>query len=143
MDWQGYFYESLVQEKKGRFLHHGHYAIVTEVNAQQDTITLADPYYEFSPNDRTFPIDWFKTRWWDMAEEKDPSTGKEVFYYTSRLMFVVTPNKMTFLEAVGMKKVPADYLQQKLSKGLLSLEHHPLIDEKRKRWMPWRKAESF
>jgi hypothetical protein len=140
VNWQGFFYDSLEEEKHGRFLFHGHYSIVTDISARENTITIADPYYEF-PDDRTFPIDWFKSRWWDIDEDKDPTINQNVSFYTSRLLFIVVPQAATFPTSLGLQTVAADFRQQKIAQARLSHQHHPAFAQPRPWWSWWKKLK--
>lgn len=139
VDWQGFFYDSLEEEGKSHALDHGHYSIISEINLEKDTITLIDPYPKFISKDRMFPIGWFKSRWWDTAEEKDTTTGEKILYYTSRLLFIVVPENEIFPQTLGMGKVADDYLKEKLAKAHLSHSFHPQLKQKNRFWSFWKK----
>ncbi|MEO8581006.1 MAG: C39 family peptidase [Patescibacteria group bacterium] len=144
VNWQGLFYDTLKEEAKlSTAVTHGHYSLITDVNVQNDTITMVDPFYEFVEKDRIFPIDWFKSRWWDVDYKTDAATHQDIAYYTSRLLFIVVPAKETFPKKVGMTQVPTNYLQQKFEKARLSHSHHPPLEPKNRIQFLWNYILNF
>lgn len=129
VDWQGLFWDSLLEEMKlSTHPYHGHYAIVTDIDIENDKITIADPYHEFSTQDRIFPLDWFKTRWWDVADTEGTEIKDDVSYYTSRMMFILIPKSETFPLDLGMQTVAEDYFEKKIEKARKSQAFHPSFE---------------
>lgn len=104
VNWQGLFYNSAEEEPSYPSADSGHYCVVTDVNKEEDTITLLDPYGEFSQKPRVFPLNWFIERWWDIGEEIDNLTQRKKKILTNTLLFLVAPENETFPFSIGMKK---------------------------------------
>ncbi|OGD78893.1 hypothetical protein A2368_01695 [Candidatus Collierbacteria bacterium RIFOXYB1_FULL_49_13] len=95
VEWQGVFLEDEDDDN-------GHYSIVTAVNPARDSIVIADPYMKFAGVDRHFTVTEFLDRWWDV---NDISVfGKTVQKRDDRVLFIVTPEEVTWPESLGMTK---------------------------------------
>jgi hypothetical protein len=140
VDWQGMFYDTLEEEAKlSSHLFHGHYSIVTDIDSGNGTLNIVDPFYDFISQDRIFPIDWFKTRWWDVDDAKD-ETGKEVSYYAIRYLFVVIPKSRSFPKEIGLTEVANNYRQQKITKASRSITVHPPLFPSNRRKLAWERV---
>lgn len=97
VEWQGIFLEYSDDDD-------GHYAIITAIDIPNNKITLADPFEVFAHEDRTFRLDKFLKRWWDVSEIVNPATGGVTHQADDQMMFIITPNEATFPIELGMKK---------------------------------------
>jgi hypothetical protein len=87
IEWQGVFGQYADEDN-------GHYSVVTAINRNENNILLSDPFYFFAGRDRTFPIDEFDSRWWDINEGvKD-----------TRTLFMVTSDNYTFPPDLNLKR---------------------------------------
>lgn len=130
IDWQGLFWDTLLEEARlSTHIDHGHYAIVTDISPDDGTITILDPFYAFKDL-RIFPVDWFKTRWWDIADTNGSDVKEDISYYTTRLIFVVVPKNATFLKSVGLQSVSDTFFYEKIEKAKKSLQYHPRSEPK-------------
>ena len=100
IEWQGVFRDSTDKN----FPDDGHYSIVTYVNRGENKILISDPFRGFAKVDREFKLDFFKRRWWDTNEVRDPKTKKEMVVKDHHMMFIITPKEVTFPEELGMKR---------------------------------------
>lgn len=134
VDWQGLFWETLLEEARlSSHLYHGHYSVVTDIDLEKDSITIADPFKDFSAKDRIFPIDWFKSRWWDISDTYGTEIEEDISYYNSRMIFIVVPNNKRFPQSLGMQKVSKDYFAQKIAKARKTLQIHPPFEPGKKK----------
>lgn len=97
VEWQGVFYEDEDEDS-------GHYGVVTGVNLKKGYLTIADPYKRFAGLDRRFRISDFSKRWWDANEVTIPGSRRKNILYDKKMMFVVTPKKVSFPRRLGMVK---------------------------------------
>jgi hypothetical protein len=102
VNWQGLFYDTPEEEPSYPSADKGHYSVVVDVNVEKDLITLIDPYPDFSGNPRTFSLQWFAERWWDVGDHLDSSSGKITKFLTNKLLFLITPKNETFPLAIDM-----------------------------------------
>jgi len=134
INWQGYFWDSLLEEARfGAPLSNGHYSIVTNIQREKNQLAIVDPDYKRSAKELAFPIGWFKTRWWDTAQGVDDRTGKEITYYTSRLLFIVVPEKETFPQLLDLHAVPEQYFQSKIEEARHSHSVHPAFEPSKRK----------
>lgn len=104
INWQGLFYDTLEEEKlKHPTGNRGHYSVVLGVDVEKDSITILDPYREYSAQPRVFSLKWFEKRWNDEDCEKDPKTGVEKMVKTKRMIFALIPKGNTFPKDLGMQ----------------------------------------
>ncbi len=105
INWQGLFYDTLEEEKKeDPEGDHGHYSVVIDVNKKNKTVTIADTYEEYySKEPRTFALQWFHKRWWDVDHIKDKKTGKMDSIATKKLIFIITHKDADFPKKLGMQ----------------------------------------
>jgi hypothetical protein len=96
VEWQGAFGEYADEDN-------GHYSVVTSINIETNTIILSDPFYYFAGTDRSFPIDEFVTRWWDVNEISSTS-GEIVFQKDIKTLFLVTTNIYEFPPELNLIK---------------------------------------
>jgi hypothetical protein len=97
IDWQGLFYDTEEeQEKNNPGADHGHYSVVTDIDLRAKTITLYDPYPEYSVKPRVFPLQWFEKRWWDTNED----------IYTRKMIFLMTSKSAQWPKQLGMTISP-------------------------------------
>lgn len=101
VEWQGLFYDTEEEEPDKNY---GHYAIVTQINRQNGSVIIVDPYKDFAGQDRMFPITMFVRRWWDTNDILDPKTGKKKVIEDHRALFFVTPKNTHLPEEMGFKK---------------------------------------
>ncbi|HEX7017870.1 MAG TPA: hypothetical protein VF209_03115 [Patescibacteria group bacterium] len=103
VNWQGLFYDTPEEEAASDSeSDHGHYSVVIDINISKDMIVISDPYSEYAKSPRIFSLQWFEQRWWDVANDVDPSTGEEIVTRTNHLMFLVAPREATFPSEIGM-----------------------------------------
>ncbi len=102
IEWQGLFEDTLEDESQDS--DYGHYSVVTMANSTKRELVIVDPYKEFRSQDRIFSFEFFLSRWWDTNEFPDPLTGKAYLVEDRQLMFVITPDKVTFPRFLGMKR---------------------------------------
>ncbi len=101
IEWQGLFEDSLEDESpEGDY---GHYSMVTLADAKTRTLAIVDPYKDFRSQDRILTFDFFMTRWWDTNNYPDPRTGRDRYVDDRQMMFIITPEEVTFPQLVGMK----------------------------------------
>lgn len=103
VNWQNLFYDTVAEEKKrDPNGDHGHYSVVVGLDRKQDIITHHDPFPEFASRPRHFPYAFFRSRWWDYVDLKDPETNHIKRVHTRRLLFIITPAKTTFPIQLGL-----------------------------------------
>lgn len=115
VDWQGLFHAS-VEEEGGlnRSGDNGHYSVVVAIDLDKQQITLADPYPDFAGQLRTFSLEWFVSRWWDVARDVDELTGEKKVLRTKRFMFVLVPAQTVIPDKLGLlSAAELDRLYQK------------------------------
>lgn len=98
IEWQGVFYEDEDDDN-------GHYSVVTNVDNVNKIITVADPYDRFAGTDRSFHIDEFEQRWWDVNEVFDPAIGERRVIRDERMIYIVVPKGEDFPHIFGMTEV--------------------------------------
>ncbi len=98
VEWQGVFEEHTDGDD-------GHHSVVTHIDRTKNLIFISDPFRRFALVDRKFKLDFFKKRWWDFNEIKNPKTKKMEQVKDIRMMFVVTPKGKTFPKEMGMKRI--------------------------------------
>lgn len=104
VNWQGLFYTTEEeQNQKNPHGEHGHYSVVIDIDPQKDTITIMDPYADFSTKPRVFSFQWFEKRWWDVDDEIDKKTGHKDTIKTKRLIFLIAPKTATFPKSLGLQ----------------------------------------
>lgn len=92
VEWQGLFRVKHEQEDNG------HYSIATGIDKDMELIYLADPFWTFSKRDRRIDLTLFKKRWWDYNVINDRNIRDE------RMIFLITPKKVTFPKDLGMHR---------------------------------------
>jgi hypothetical protein len=97
VEWQGAFGQYADEDN-------GHYSMITAVNKQTNTIVLSDPFYYFAGVDRTFPIDEFIERWWDINEVNDKESQTPKIEKDTHMIFLVTPSDYEFPSELGIKR---------------------------------------
>lgn len=105
VNWQGLFYEKPEDEPSYPSPEAGHYSIIVSLDTKSDTITILDPYPEFSHHPRTFSLKWFLERWWDVGDQLDPKTQKITKFLTNKLLFIVTSKFDTFPLDIHMSQL--------------------------------------
>lgn len=102
IEWQGLFEDILEDEtQEGDY---GHYSVVTMVDSNSRKLVIVDPYKDFRSQDRIFTFEFFMSRWWDTNDFPDPETGKEHLVEDRQMMFLITPEEVTFPSLLGMKR---------------------------------------
>lgn len=101
IEWQGLFYDSEAEEKNEG--EHGHYSIITDIDEENSTFIIRDPYEEYFHHDRIFPINTFLRRWWDTNNVEDPTTHQIKIVEDVRPLFFVTRNSIEFPQELGFK----------------------------------------
>lgn len=96
VEWQGAFGQYADEDN-------GHYSMVTEVDRVENRIVLSDPFYYFAGTDRTFPMDEFMSRWWDVNEIPDVSGNAVVAVHDIRMLFVIARTGYRFPETLGLR----------------------------------------
>jgi hypothetical protein len=109
INWQGLFHPSVEAEggldQSG---DNGHYSLVVGIDLVTRTISLVDPYPDFAGQVRTFSLDWFASRWWDVARDIDPLTQQAKVFRTHHFIFILCPIEDDFPSSLGMQ--PAEEL---------------------------------
>lgn len=95
VEWQGEFLQYADDET-------GHYAIVTNIDDWDGTITLADPFKPFSKKDRTLTLTRFEELWWDENKVRDLVRDKMVNVKDYHMIFIITPKKESFPRELKM-----------------------------------------
>lgn len=101
IEWQGLFEDTLENETQDG--DYGHYSLVKMADSKSRKLVIVDPYKDFRSQDRIFTFEFFMSRWWDINEVPDPLTGKDRLVEDRQMMFVVTPEEVTFPRLLGMK----------------------------------------
>jgi hypothetical protein len=99
VEWQGLF-GSEEEEDDGDY---GHYSVVTHIDTKRKELIIVDPYKDFVSQDRIFSFETFTARWWDTNEVTDPETGRATLLTDYHMMFIITPQDVTFPTLLGMK----------------------------------------
>jgi hypothetical protein len=102
IEWQGLFEDTLEDETEDG--DYGHYSVVTMIDPNRQKLVIVDPYKDFRSQDRIFTFEFFKSRWWDTNNFPDPQTGNDHLVEDRQMMFVITPQDVTFPLLLGMKR---------------------------------------
>ncbi|HEX9090675.1 MAG TPA: hypothetical protein VF831_04265 [Anaerolineales bacterium] len=102
IEWQGVFEDTLEDETEDG--DYGHYSVVTMADSKRRKLVIVDPYKDFRSQDRVFSYEFFMSRWWDTNDVPDPLTGTNHTVEDHQMMFVITPEEVTFPSLLGMKK---------------------------------------
>ncbi len=103
IEWQGLFEDTLEDETQDA--DYGHYSVVTMADSDSRKLVIVDPYKDFRSQDRIFTFEFFLSRWWDVNEISDPLTGKDRPVEDRQMMFMITPEEVTFPQLIGMKRI--------------------------------------
>jgi hypothetical protein len=101
IEWQGLFEDSLEHETEDG--DYGHYSVVLMADSDNQRLAIVDPYKEFRSQDRILTFDFFRSRWWDMNDVRDPLTGESRLVEDRQMLFLVTPEEETFPRRLGMR----------------------------------------
>jgi hypothetical protein len=101
IEWQGLFEDTLEEETQDG--DYGHYSVVTMANNKSRKLVIVDPYKDFRSQDRIFTFEFFMSRWWDINDFPDPLTGKDRLVEDRQMMFMITPEEVTFPRLLGMQ----------------------------------------
>ena len=101
IEWQGVFEDTLEDETEDG--DYGHYSVVTMADSKRRKLVIVDPYKDFRSQDRVFTFEFFMSRWWDTNDVPDPLTGKNLPVEDHQMMFVITPEEVTFPSLLRMK----------------------------------------
>ena len=101
IEWQGLFEDVLEDETEDG--DSGHYSVVTMVDPSRHKLVIVDPYKDFRPQDRIFTLEFFKSSWRDKNNYPDPQTGNDRLDEDRQMMFVITPEEVTFPLLLGMR----------------------------------------
>jgi ABC-type bacteriocin/lantibiotic exporter with double-glycine peptidase domain len=102
VNWQGLFYKTAKEEASYPPEESGHYSILVDLSAKKNQVTLVDPYPGFSTQPRIFSLTWFKKRWWDSIDTKNPDSGRIAKLSTHKSIFLIAPKNVTFPKKLGM-----------------------------------------
>lgn len=102
IEWQGLFEDTLEEETQDG--DYGHYSVVTMIDTTSQKLVIVDPYKDFRSQDRIFTIEFFISRWWDTNNFPDPQTGNDHLVEDRQMMFVITPEEVTFPLLLDMKR---------------------------------------
>lgn len=102
IEWQGLFEDTLEDETQDG--DYGHYSVVARVDSKSRKLVIVDPYKDFRSQDRIFTFEFFISRWWDTNDVTDPLTGTKHLVEDRQMMFVITPEDVTFPSLLGMKR---------------------------------------
>lgn len=95
VEWQGEFLQYADEET-------GHYAIVTNIDDWDGTITMADPFEPFSKKDRTLTLTRFEELWWDENEIRDLRTDTMIKVKDYHMAFIITKKGEDFPRQLKM-----------------------------------------
>ena len=101
IEWQGLFEDTLEEETQDG--DYGHYSVVTMADSKSRKLVIVDPYKDFRSQDRIFTFEFFISRWWDTNDFPDTLTGKDRLVEDRQMMFMITPEEVTFPRLLGMK----------------------------------------
>jgi hypothetical protein len=101
IEWQGLFEDTLEEETQDG--DYGHYSVVTMADTKSRKVVIVDPYKDFRSQDRIFTFEFFMSRWWDINDFPDPLTGKDRLVEDRQMMFIITPEEVTFPRLLGMQ----------------------------------------
>jgi hypothetical protein len=102
IEWQGFFENTLEEETQDG--DYGHYSVVTMADSKNRKLVIVDPYKDFQSQDRIFTFEFFMSRWWDTNDYPDRLTEKKHLVEDRQMMFMITPNEVTFPELLSMKR---------------------------------------
>jgi hypothetical protein len=102
VEWQGLFEDKVEDETQDG--DYGHYSVVTEADANRQMLVIVDPYKDFRSEDRIFTFEFFISRWWDANDFPDLLTGISQSVEDRQMMFIITPDDVTFPRLLGMKR---------------------------------------
>lgn len=102
IEWQGVFEDTLEDETEDA--DYGHYSVVTMADSKRRKLVIVDPYKDFRSQDRVFTFDFFISRWWDTNDVLDPLTETNRLIEDRQMMFVITPEDITFPSLFDMKR---------------------------------------
>jgi len=102
IEWQGLFEDTLEEETQDG--DYGHYSVVRMVDLPSQKLVIVDPYKDFRSQDRIFTFEFFMSRWWDTNDFPDPQTGIDHLVEDRQMMFVITPEEVTFPLLLDMKR---------------------------------------
>lgn len=103
VEWQGVFEDDIIEtQETGN--DYGHYSAVIIADIPNRQLVIADPYKDFSAQDRIFSFEDFEPRWWDTNEVTDPATGEPKLIEDYHMMFILTPPGTEFPTLLGMKR---------------------------------------
>lgn len=104
VEWQGIF-DFDDEEDEDEDEDSGHYSVVIGVHDSKHTITIADPYKNYSSEDRILTVTDFLHRWWDTNEIIDAKTGKTEIQYDQHMMFIIVPKNERFPQDLDLQIV--------------------------------------
>ncbi|OGD63893.1 hypothetical protein A2160_01550 [Candidatus Beckwithbacteria bacterium RBG_13_42_9] len=97
VEWQGVFEEEEDEDS-------GHYSIVTQISLENNLIIMADPYRRYAGKDRSFPLNFFEERWWDVNEVINPQTKKKQALKDFHSFFLIVDKQFSFPERLSMTR---------------------------------------
>jgi hypothetical protein len=119
VDWQGIFSQDDYNDDEYTWLDNvwnkltgapelkgfqGHYCVALEVDIKRGYVRYADPYGHYAGKDRFIAIWEFLERWWDDRVGRNKS-GKKIYVFENRLMFLITKKNDILPKKMGMKRV--------------------------------------
>jgi hypothetical protein len=102
IEWQGLFEDTLEEETQDG--DYGHYSMVTMADSKSRKLVIVDPYKDFRSQDRIFTFEFFMSRWWDTNNYPDPLSGEDRLVEDRQMMFIITPEEVTFPLLLDMKR---------------------------------------
>lgn len=103
VEWQGLFEEHEEDEDLATG-DYGHYSIVTYIDPRRGQVTLRDPYPDFCHEDRSFDLEWFVGRWWDVNLAPVLPSGVLSPVEDRHMLFVIAGERARFPAALGMTR---------------------------------------
>jgi hypothetical protein len=101
IEWQGLF-DPEGNEEEDPEPDYGHYSVITHIDRERRELVIVDPYKDYVLRDRIFTLDEFDGRWWDWNMVPDPATGQSRLMKDDHMMFIITPQGLTFPAQLGM-----------------------------------------
>lgn len=98
VEWQGLFSEDEDDIDDST----GHYSVVTRVDDEKQSLIIADPYKDFTDQDRIINIGIFLKRWWDTNWIRDETARKRYKVRDDQVVFVVTQPDVVFPPTLSM-----------------------------------------
>lgn len=102
IEWQGVFIYDTPQEAAED--DPGHFSIVTDIDIDNNRISIADPYKHFAGTDREFELTFFEPRWWDNNPITNPETNETTLVNDFHALFIITKKDDNFPELLHLNR---------------------------------------